>query len=232
MPPVRTYTNWNSRKTDQKEQIEPYRKYFFICEGANTEIWYFRKLIDLRKELNIHPLIDLCLLEKTEEDRDISYPMKLIEFANLQKKNPDLKFDTERDKMIVVFDADIFENRVSNYMELIRNGEQDNILAVTNPSFELFLLLHLEGSYENDIVPNMKAIVNNESENHKTFIYRLLLQKTGMNSKKNQAIGDLANNVEIAIEQEKKINQDIHNCKGKITSNIGEVIQKIREDKK
>lgn len=70
------------------------------------------------------------------------------------------------------------------------------------------------------------------SENHKTFIYRLLLQKTGMNSKKNQAIGDLANNVEIAIEQEKKINQDIHNCKGKITSNIGEVIQKIREDKK
>ena len=49
MPPVRSYTNWNSRSTDYEKQIEPYRKYFFICEGANTETWYFRKLIDIRK---------------------------------------------------------------------------------------------------------------------------------------------------------------------------------------
>ncbi|WP_462416505.1 hypothetical protein [Eubacterium ramulus] len=54
MAPVRSYTNWNSRTTDEEEQIEPYRKYFFICEGANTETWYFKKLIDIRKELNIH----------------------------------------------------------------------------------------------------------------------------------------------------------------------------------
>lgn len=40
MAPVRSYTNWNSRTTDEEEQIEPYRKYFFICEGANTETWY------------------------------------------------------------------------------------------------------------------------------------------------------------------------------------------------
>lgn len=71
MAPVRSYTNWNSRTTDEEEQIEPYRKYFFICEGANTETWYFKKLIDIRKELNIHPLIDIRLLEKTEGDRDI-----------------------------------------------------------------------------------------------------------------------------------------------------------------
>ena len=47
MAPVRSYTNWNSRTTDEEEQIEPYRKYFFICEGANTETWYFKKLIDI-----------------------------------------------------------------------------------------------------------------------------------------------------------------------------------------
>ena len=32
MSPVRSYTNWNSRSTDYEKQIEPYRKYFFICE--------------------------------------------------------------------------------------------------------------------------------------------------------------------------------------------------------
>ena len=67
LAPVRSYTNWNSRTTDEEEQIEPYRKYFFICEGANTETWYFKKLIDIRKELNIHPLIDIRLLEKQRE---------------------------------------------------------------------------------------------------------------------------------------------------------------------
>lgn len=36
-------------------------------------------------------------------------------------------------------------------------------------------------------------------------------------------IGHLADNVLIAIDQEKKINQDIHNLKGKVSSNIGEM---------
>ncbi len=67
--PVHTYTNWNSRPSDEIEQIEPFRKYFFICEGANTETFYFRRLIDLRKQLGIHPLIDIRLWEKTDEDR-------------------------------------------------------------------------------------------------------------------------------------------------------------------
>ena len=40
-----------------------------------------KMLIDIRKELNIHPLIDIRLLEKTEGDRDISFPRRLIEFA-------------------------------------------------------------------------------------------------------------------------------------------------------
>ncbi|BFK20854.1 hypothetical protein F230042K4_21450 [Mediterraneibacter glycyrrhizinilyticus] len=159
MAPVRSYTNWNSRITDEEEQIEPYRKYFFICEGANTETWYFKKLIDIRKELNIHPLIDIRLLEKTEGDRDISFPRRLIEFAENQKENQEIAFDKERDKMIVVFDGDIFEEKVLDYDELVAEGEKKNILAVSNPAFELFLLLHYENSYEDDIEPSGMSTV-------------------------------------------------------------------------
>ena len=230
MAPVRSYTNWNSRTTDEEEQIEPYRKYFFICEGANTETWYFKKLIDIRKELNIHPLIDIRLLEKTEGDRDISFPRRLIEFAENQKENPEIVFDKERDKMIVVFDGDIFEEKVLDYDELVAEGEKNNILAVSNPAFELFLLLHYENSYEDDIEPNAEQIIQNEKDGHQTFIYKLLLARTGINPKKNSAIGELAKNIEIAIEQEKKINEDIHQCKGQITCNIGRIIDEIRKD--
>ena len=130
MAPVRSYTNWNSRTTDEEEQIEPYRKYFFICEGANTETWYFKKLIDIRKELNIHPLIDIRLLEKTEGDRDISFPRRLIEFAENQKENPEIAFDKERDKMIVVFDGDIFEEKVLDLQE--KKKELSNRLIDSN----------------------------------------------------------------------------------------------------
>lgn len=230
MPPVKSYTNWNSRVTDRQAQREPYRKYFFICEGANTETWYFKKLIDIRKSLNIHPLIDIRLLEKTEEDRDISFPRKLIAFAEAQKDNPEIAFDKERDKMIIVFDADIFELKVQDYDELIAQGEECNILAVSNPAFELFLLLHFENSYEEDIAPNAEAIIKNEKDGNQTFIYKLLLDKTGINSKRNAQIGELAEKVDVAILQEKKINQDIHQCKGKITCNIGKIIESIRND--
>ncbi len=230
MAPVKSYTNWNSRATDEKEQIEPYRKYFFICEGANTETWYFKKLIDIRKSLNIHPLIDIRLLEKTEEDRDISFPRKLIAFAESQKDNKEIAFDKERDKMIVVFDADIFEAKVQDYDDVIAEGEKNNILAVSNPAFELFLLLHFENSYEQEIISNQQKIIKNEKEGNQTFIYKLLLSKTGINSKKNSQIGELAEKVDIAIMQEKKMNEDIHDCKGKITCNIGKIIESIRND--
>lgn len=231
MAPVRSYTNWNCRENDAKEQIEPYRKYFFICEGANTETWYFRKLIDIRKSLNIHPLIGIRLLEKTDEDKDISFPRKLITFAESQKDNQEIAFDKERDKMIVVFDADIFETKVQDYDDVIAEGEKNNILAVSNPAFELFLLLHFENSYEQEILPNQDKIIANQKEGNQTFIYKLLLSKTGVNSKKNPQIGELAEKVDIAIRQEKKMNEDIHDCKGKITCNIGKIIESIRMDK-
>ena len=111
---------------------------------------------DIRKSLNIHPLIDIRLLEKTEEDKDISFPRKLIAFAESQKENLDISFDKERDKMIIVFDADIFEEKVQDYDEVVALGEAENILAVSNPAFELFLLLHFENAYEEKILSRMK----------------------------------------------------------------------------
>jgi len=85
------------------------RKYYFICEGANTETFYFKKLIDLRKNLGIHPLIDIRLWEKTDKDRNISFAKNLVEFANKQKELVENDFDVEHDRMIIVFDGDIFE---------------------------------------------------------------------------------------------------------------------------
>lgn len=232
MAPVRNYSNWNQRPSDQQEQVEPYQKFFFICEGANTEVFYFKRLIDLRKQLGIHPLIDLCLLEKTGEDKNLSNPKRLLSFAEEQKQNPSISFDKERDSMIVVIDADIFERKPEEYPEIINTAKTYNdILAVTNPAFELFLLLHYNHSYETDIHPNEDKILENRKEDGRRFIDRLFSQKSGMNSKTNPKIGDLALDVDVAIEQEQKLNQDIDQCHGKLTCNIGKIISDIRSIK-
>ena len=231
MPPIRTYTDWNKRPSDHEDQVEPFRKYVFICEGANTEVWYFRKLIDLRKRLGIHPLIDIRLWEKTEGDQDITYPRKLIEFAEARKADAELAFDRNHDRMIIVFDADIFSVKVTGYEDVVSLGEQyGDLLGITNPNFELYLLLHFPGAYEEDILPNAERLLRNEKVGNMRLSYSLLLARTGINSKTNEAIGDLAEKVETAIEQEKHLNQDVHDCLGQLTSNIGSLIEMIRAD--
>jgi len=213
--PVHTYTNWNSRLSDEREQIEPYRKYFFICEGANTETFYFRHLIDMRKQLGIHPLIDMRLWEKTECDRDLSFPGRLFEFAQKQKLEPVNDFDPDRDKMVIVFDGDIFEEKVSGYEELLRNIEEHDLAAVTNPGFELFLLLHVPEAYRTHILGHEAEFLTMDERGRYSHAYQVLLALTGMNAKKNAAIGALAENVMLAIEQERFLNQDVHQLKGK-----------------
>ena len=224
--PVHTYTNWNSRPSDREEQVEPYRKYYFICEGANTETFYFEKLIDLRKDLGIHPLIDIRLWEKTEGDRNISFAKNLVRFAYEQKGLESNGFDVERDKMIIVFDGDIFEEKVQGYDELIASIEENDIAAVSNPGFELFLLLHVDGSYEK-YIQGHEADFLTMVDGKYAYAYNVLLEATGMNAKKNPQIGTLAENVLDAIEQERLINQDIHQLKGRVSSNIGLIIDGI-----
>lgn len=229
MAPIRTYTDWNKRPSDKKEQIEPYRKYFFICEGSNTEVWYFKKLIDLRKQLGIHPLISIRLMEKTGEDKTISNPKALIEFAERQKKVESNKFDQSHDKMVIVFDADIYKRDSAKYKEILELGE-GNILAVTNPSFELFLLLHYDNSYEELIKPNEEEILENKKKGKRRVIAALFTEKSGMNPKENSSVGELASCIDIATEQEKLLNQDISLAIGNLTSNVASIIQKIRDD--
>lgn len=227
--PLREYSNWGMRQTDSQEQVDPYRKYYFICEGAKTEKHYFKALIGYRKELGIHPQIDVRYLEKTGEDSNLSDPLKLVQFAI--QKQPSFEYDDERDVLIVVFDADVFEYEKSNYGEVLKLArDYDFRLGVTNPSFELFLLLHIPGTYQTDIVPNEDKLLMHENLGQNSLMVRLFRARTGMNPKTNIRVGDLAKDVRIAIEQNAFINSDASNCKSAITCTLGSIIQEILND--
>ena len=169
------------------------------------------------------------MLYKTDYDRTISYPLHLLVFAEQLKSNDDIHFDPERDQMIVVIDADIFESKSPAYEDVLAKAQEyKDRLAVSNPAFELFLLLHIKGSLETAILPNAEAILKNEKTNGKTFIYNLLFSHTHMNSKTNARIGELAANIDVAINQEQYLNEDILQCHGLLTCNLGRIISEIR----
>ena len=77
---LREFSNWNVR--DDKEEVEPLKKYIFLCEGSVTEVAYFKHLMKIRRKLGIHPFIDISILERTEGDVGISAPKRLVQFGS------------------------------------------------------------------------------------------------------------------------------------------------------
>ena len=45
-----------------------------------------------------------------------------------------------------------------------------------------------------------------------------------------EKIGELYKFIDIEIEQEKLLNQDIYNSQGRLTCNLGKIIESIRKD--
>ena len=102
---------------------------------------------------------------------------------------------------------------------------------MTNPGFELFLILHVDGSFEKYIKGHKAEFLSVDEKGKYSHAYNILHKLTGMNAKTNPRIGELADNVLIAITQEKQINQDIHQLKGNVSSNIGKIIEDIIKEK-
>ena len=240
MPPIREYGSWNMRGSDELSEVEPLRKYVFICEGSKTEVHYFRELIAHRGELGIHPLVDLRLWEKTDEDAGLSNPQALLQFAQREKESNRRLFDPIHDRMVIVFDLDIYSRvgkgrkganeKKAKFEELRRSVAANDILAVTNPSFELFLLLHSDGAYDRLVSPNETEILRNTKSGNQRFVQRLFSETYGMNPKSNPAVGRLAAKIDTAIKEEKNLNQELDHALTHVTSNIGKVIEVIRND--
>lgn len=234
MAPIRVFTNWDKRSSDDLNQIEPYRTYYFLCEGENTERWYFKKLIENQKVLHLNPGINVCFLERTEVDLHNSNPRKLLNYANQQVRS-NQGFDKKYDKIVIVFDADIFtlKNKSDELFALIDEMEaQGHIVALTNPSFELFLLLHVANSVADIILPRRDKILKNiKISKSKRYIEKLLSDTVKCNPKKNCQIGELCLKLHIAEEQEQKINRDIKKADAEITSNICKILQGIRAER-
>lgn len=228
MPPLIALDTWNKRTA--RPELMPKSLCFIIAEGANSELWYFTELaIHLAKQ-NIPERIELKPIERTEDDQNKSHPHALLEQAK-HVRSGGFGFNKKTDRIVVVFDTDIYKGNDKQFQKDLRAFSGVAEVAVTNPSFELYLLLHKSDAYETHIKPHEKDILANDyvKETHRRYISKLANDVLGMNTKKNKSVAELAHHFGRAIEEEKRLNQDPSTAMDKLTSNIGKTIQGVIE---
>jgi hypothetical protein len=232
--PLREYRPL-TREADVKQTGEYRVKYYVLCEGQNTEWFYFTELCKHKKSLGIHDSIEIIPLEKTGEHAGWSNPKKLLELA--ESKRQELKAGenstyTKDDRFVIVFDLDIF-NKIEEreYKEILRKIKEDEIPVVSNPCYDLWLLLHKANAYNLYIRPNQEDILKNGhiSQKH-TYTSDLASKALGFSTKGKNAedFARLMCKVDIAINEEKNICEDVNSMLNKIGCNMGAFIEMLR----
>lgn len=83
----RSFTPLTQRFADDEiVEMENTKKYYFVFEGSNTEVEYFKGIEKYSKELEISNFIKLIILEKDESIDTHSDPKRLLQEARITKE--------------------------------------------------------------------------------------------------------------------------------------------------
>jgi hypothetical protein len=231
MTPLRELRSLTERY-EEDIQAEPLKRYYLIFEGANTEKIYFKGIQACRKEIGISNYFDVIILIKENEIRNYSDPKKLLEL--IEKKKEELlekdKYDKDIDQFVLVFDRDSFHTE-KEYLDFLTIAGKGNILTITSPCFELWLILHFQDAIPLYIQPNLNEILVNEnvSKAH-SYTSKLFSTISGMNPKKKLSFQKLKQNICLACEQKKELEQDNEKLYSNVGSNVGILISQMQSD--
>ena len=125
--------------TRRSPSRNPVRKIVIACEGSKTEPGYFE---GIRKELRLRTLQIIILRHQGKTD-----PHSIIE--QVIEKRQEMKQEqawTQGDSAWAVFDGDEhIEQSPENWKNAIALAKRQKIeLAITNPCFELWYLIHYQ----------------------------------------------------------------------------------------
>lgn len=217
------------RFSDEEQELLPKARLYLLYEGSKTEELYFARLLEILKRKGLPRYLPVERCERIGKGRTSSNPKRLLEIAKEIVDGEAFSID-DGDGIALVFDADIYKNSKQEYLSLLEDCRGASVDAyVTYPSFELFLMLHVENSFERYIKPNERELIENKKEGKRRYSDRLCSEITGINPKGSR-VGELAKDYLIACKQEERLNRDIEKAIGALTSNIGCLIERIEQN--
>ncbi|MDE5783040.1 MAG: RloB family protein [Prevotella sp.] len=126
----------NSLMRERREAFRDARLIVIASEGKDTERIYFKALA---KEY-ANPRVHVHILERSESEQNNSSPEHVLKQLNDYKEQYELESD---DELWLVIDRDRWTDAMLSHVA--KECAQDDYLhvALSNPCFELWLLLHL-----------------------------------------------------------------------------------------
>lgn len=207
--------------------LNPKSKYYIIPEGEKTEIQYFLGIRDNAREININSLIEVIPIENDDEELGQSHPIRKINNFNEDIENNKFLYDKEIDKVCFVIDRDpqnFSEEQFDNFLRMSKDYNYK--VYVSNPTFELFLLMHDDKIFGID---KTAMLENRRVSNSKRFLEVKLSEIFGCN-KKNINFEKFKVNIKKAINNEKRFEENLINLKYNIGSNVGTLLDEMIED--
>lgn len=186
-----------------------------VCEGKDTEVNYFKNFNSR------YTRVDIKVAGKNSTGKNkakATDPYNLIKLAISQNKNYDI-VESDGDRIWCVFDVDINYNNNNSIQSKIKEIEEakklinkkENVnVAISNPCFELWYLLHYEYTTAalksfNDVEKKLKSYISDYSKNGD--FYNQLVQnidiaiKNGVNLRKHhESLGKNLSKVKDLVE--------------------------------
>lgn len=225
---MRVANEHNADLTRKSLDKEPIRKFFIIPEGDNTEQQYFNGIDKNREEIGINSLIEICLLENEEDEHGQSHPLRKLENFNKFLNQSDAVYDSEIDKVCFVVDRDPKNFFTNQFFEFVKKtGESGYEVYISNPTFELFLLMHDDRIFELDREEMLKNDYTTPAKK-KRFLTKILKDFFECEKEKIK-FEKFKDNIDKAIKNEKEFEENVFELENKLGSNVGKLLEEMKK---
>ncbi|MBN1487000.1 MAG: RloB domain-containing protein [Anaerolineae bacterium] len=179
--------------------IKDYRLIIIATEGTCTEKKYFEDMIS--KEYYFNPRVHIEVLERKEENKSKSSPEYVMQRLDEFRKEYSLKKD---DQLWMVIDLDQWgEQKLS--LIATQCNQKNYQMAVSNPCFEVWLLLHIKAP-EDYTTKELAVLERNEhSRKDRTRIEKELVKVLGSYNKRDPDTAMFLPYIHIAIDRAKSL---------------------------
>ena len=187
---------------ERREAFRDARLIVIASEGKDTERIYFKALA---KEYT-NPRVHVHILERSEDEQNNSSPEHVLKQLNDYKSQYELEAD---DELWLVVDKDRWTEAMLSRVATECSQEVAMHMALSNPCFELWLLLHLEDAASLTPEEHVRWMENlRKSRNADPYLKTRLRQKIGSYHESSYDVLTLIVHVEEAIERAKALDKN------------------------
>ena len=192
----------NSLMRERREAFRDARLIVIASEGKDTERIYFKALA---KEYT-NPRVHVHILERSEAEQNNSSPDHVLKQLNDYKSQYELEAD---DELWLVVDKDRWTEVMLSRVAKECSQEVAMHMALSNPCFELWLLLHIEDSALLTPEEQKQWMENRrKSKNADPYLKVRLRQKMGSYHESSYDALALIAHVEDAIERARALDKN------------------------